>query len=46
MRIKGTLHEDRYTFYTNISLDSSYNEKCFKVVEKIKKQILCSITFF
>jgi len=28
-RITGTLHEDQYTFL-NISLTSSYNDKCFR----------------
>jgi len=31
----------------NISLSSSYSEKCFRIViEKTKTHILCSITFF
>ena len=31
MRIKGTSHEDQYTYiYDHISLNSSQNEKCFR----------------
>jgi len=30
--------------YYNMSLNSSYNEKVFKVVEKIKAHILCPVT--
>jgi hypothetical protein len=35
-------------FYVNTSLNSFYNDKCFRrnVVEKIKTHILCSISFF
>ena len=32
--------------YDSISLNSSYNEKCFKVVDEIKIHIVGSLTFF
>jgi hypothetical protein len=34
--------------YVNVSLNSSYNEKCFrkKAVEKIITHVLCSVTLF
>jgi hypothetical protein len=31
--------------YDNILLNSPQDEKCFKVVEKIKTHVLCSRTF-
>jgi hypothetical protein len=34
-----------YVYY-NISLNSSYNEKYFQVLEKIKTQNLCAMNFF
>jgi len=43
------LYEGQYTFFNNISLNSSWSEKCFgqkEAVKKIKTHILCSINFF